>query len=283
MRENTGRMTMTRRWMAALAGALMAAAPAGAQTLNAPDTAAQRSPHLFTHRDLLIAGGFAAGAVVMAPLDRTIARELQDSSVQANTILRKSATGARLLGAPGSLIISGGLFVVGRAIGHPHVADTGLHTFESILLAESITTLTKGVAGRARPYASPRDPFNYGFGRGFHGDEHQSMPSGHTSAAFAAAAAGASEVGHWWPQHRTLAAVTLYSAASLVGISRMYNNKHWASDVVVGAGIGAFSGWKVVGYTHAHPGNPIDRLLLRTRIEPAGNGGMAFVWSAPTR
>jgi membrane-associated phospholipid phosphatase len=275
-------MTM-RRGMAALVSALVLAMPAAAQTLNAPDTAAQRNPHLFTHRDLLIAGGFVVGAVGMAPLDRALARRLQDSSVQANRVLSKSATGVRLLGVPGSLIISGGLYAVGRTIHHPHVADTGLHTFESIILAESITTLAKGAAGRARPYASPRDPFNYGFGRGFHGDAHQSMPSGHTSGAFAAAAAGASEIGHWWPKHRTVAAIGLYSAASLVGISRMYNNKHWASDVVVGAGIGAFSGWKVVGYTHAHPNNPIDRLLLGTRVTPAGNGGMAIVWSATTR
>ncbi|HSU15970.1 MAG TPA: phosphatase PAP2 family protein [Longimicrobium sp.] len=274
---------MTRRWMAALAGAMLAAAPAGGQTLNAPDTAAQRSPHLFRHRDLLIAGGFVAGAVVMSPLDRALARSLQDSSVQTNRVLSKSANGVRLLGAPGSLIISGGLYAAGRAFGRPHLADTGLHTFESVMMAEAITTLTKGVVGRSRPYASPRDPFDYGFGRGFHGDKHQSMPSGHTSAAFAAAAAGASEIGHWWPRHRTLAAVGLYSAASLVGISRMYNNKHWASDVVVGAGIGAFSGWKVVGYTHAHPNNPVDRLLLGARVAPAGNGGMAIMWSAPTR
>jgi membrane-associated phospholipid phosphatase len=275
-------MTM-RRGMAALASALVLAMPAAAQTLNAPDTAAQRSPHLFTHRDLLIAGGFVAGAVAMAPLDRTIANALQDSSVQANKVLSHSATGVRVLGVPGSIIISGGLYAVGTVIHHPHVADTGLHTLESILMAEAITSVAKGAAGRSRPFASPDHPFDYGFGRGFGADEHQSMPSGHTSGAFAAAAAGASEIGHWWPKHRTLAAIGLYSAAGLVGISRMYNNKHWASDVVVGAGIGAFSGWKVVGYTHAHPNNPIDRLLLGTRVTPAGNGGMAIVWSATTR
>jgi membrane-associated phospholipid phosphatase len=269
------------RWMAALAAAWIAAAPAAAQNLSAPDTAAHRNPRLFTARDGLIAAGFAGTAVLMAPLDRTFARQLQDSSVQANQFLEHSSKYVRLLGAPGSLVISGGLYAAGKVLGHPHVADTGLHTFESVVLAESITTLTKGVVGRSRPYNTPRDPFNYGFGRGWHNDKTQSMPSGHTSAAFAAAAAGASEIGHWWPRHRTLAAVGLYSAAGLVGISRMYNNKHWASDIVVGAGIGAFSGWKVVGYTHAHPNNPVDRLLLGTRVAPAGNGGMAIVWSAP--
>ena len=270
---------MNRRWLAALAAACVAAAPAAAQTLNAPDTAAQRSSKLFTHRDLYIAGGFAAGALAMSPLDRRLTDALQDSSVQGSRVLSKSARGVRLLASPGSLVISGGMVIAGRALHRPHLADTGLHTLESVLLAEGITNVTKTLAGRRRPYASPDDAANYRLGGGLHDDTRRSMPSGHSSAAFAAAAAGASEVGHWWPRHRTLAAVTLYSAAGLVGISRMYNNKHWASDVVVGAGIGAFSGWKVVGYTHAHPGNPVDRLLLHTQVAPAADGGMAIAWT----
>jgi membrane-associated phospholipid phosphatase len=267
------------RWIAGVLIAWAAAAPVAAQTLNAPDTAAQRSSKLFTRRDLYIAGGFAAGALAMSPLDRSLARELQDSSVQANHFLKNSAKGVRLLASPGSLVISGGLFAAGKVLHHPHLSDTGLHTFESIVLAEAITGVTKSLVGRSRPFVSPTDPFRYKFGAGIHDDTRRSMPSGHTTAAFAAAAAGASEVGHWWPQHRLLASVTLYSAASLVGLSRMYNNKHWASDVVVGAGIGAFSGWKVVGYTHAHPNNPIDRLLLHTQVAPTPSGGMALGWS----
>jgi membrane-associated phospholipid phosphatase len=273
-------MMKNRRWMAALAGAWIAAAPAAAQTLNAPDTAAQRSPRLFTRRDLYIAGGFVAGAAAMTPLDRRLTNALQDSSVQESKILSGSARGVRLLASPGSLIISGGLFAAGRAFNRPHLADTGLHTFESVLLAEGITNFSKMVAGRRRPFVSPDDASNYQLGGGLHDDTRRSMPSGHSSAAFATASALSSEVGHWWPQHRTLAAVTLYSAAGLVGVSRLYNNKHWASDVVIGAGIGTFSGWKVVGYTHAHPDNPVDRFLLRTRVAPTANGGMAIVWSS---
>ena len=270
------------RWMAALAAAWLAATPVAAQKLDAPDTSAHRSARLFTRRDLYIAGGFAAGALVMAPLDRSLANALQDSSVQANRILSNSATGVRVLASPGSLIISGGMFAAGRALKWPRMTDIGLHTFESIVLAEGITFAAKGFAGRSRPFVRPDDPVDYAFSRGFRDDNHQSMPSGHTSAAFAAASAATSEIGYWYPKRKTLAAVTLYTAAGLVGVSRMYNNRHWASDVVVGAGVGAFSGWKVVGYTHAHPDNPFDRILLGTRVTPAGNGGMAIVWSSAT-
>jgi membrane-associated phospholipid phosphatase len=42
----------------------------------------------------------------------------------------------------------------------------------------------------------------------------------------------------------------------------MYNNAHWASDVIVGAAIGSFVGWKVARYSHEHPTNNIDNFFL---------------------
>lgn len=273
-----------RRWMTAALGACVLATPvrAGAQDLSRPDTAAQRSARLFTRRDLYIAGGFAAGAAAMFPLDRTLARHLQDSTVQANKFLSHTATAARVLGSPGALIIPAATYVGGLAFRSPKVESLGLHTFESVALAGMITRVAKVVAGRARPFVDPGNPFDYKVGRGFGKDRYSSMPSGHATAAFAAASAATSEVGAWWPQHRVVTGVVLYSLAGMTGLSRMYNNAHWASDVVVGAAVGCFSGWKVVGYTHAHPNNPIDRVLLRTRIAPTTSGGMAIVWSAAT-
>jgi hypothetical protein len=73
----------------------------------------------------------------------------------------------------------------------------------------------------------------------------------------------------------------MYGGATLVGLSRMYHNKHWASDVVLGAGIGTFSGLKVVRYSHAHPDNFIDRVILKTSIAPDGHGGGALAWTVP--
>src|SRR5262245_62458118 len=57
----------------------------------------------------------------------------------------------------------------------------------------------------------------------------------------------------------------MYTGAMAVGLSRMYHSKHWGSDVVLGAAIGTFSGRKVVQYVHGHPGNVIDRVMLRDR------------------
>ena len=59
----------------------------------------------------------------------------------------------------------------------------------------------------------------------------------------------------------------------------MYRNLHWASDVVLAAGIGTFSGLKVVRYAHLHPDNVVDRVILKTSIAPDGHGGGVIAWS----
>lgn len=269
--------------MVALAAAWTLASPAVAQDLSQPDTTAHRSARLFTRRDLYIAGAFAAGAVAMFPVDRSLANHLQDSTVQANRLLSNAATGARLVGSPGALALPFAVYAGGRLLHRPQVADLGLHTFEAVVMAQALTSIAKGAAGRARPERNPDDPFDYAPGRGLGNHAYASMPSGHTASAFAAAAAATAEVGEHWPRHKKVVGITLYTVAGLVGLSRMYNNQHWASDVVVGAAVGTFSGWKVVGYTHAHPSNPVDRWLLGTRVAPAANGGMALTWSSLRR
>jgi membrane-associated phospholipid phosphatase len=65
----------------------------------------------------------------------------------------------------------------------------------------------------------------------------QSLPSGHTSQAFVAAAIVNKEFRYKspWP------GIAAYSLASSVALYRMINDKHWQSDVLVGAGIGILS------------------------------------------
>lgn len=64
-----------------------------------------------------------------------------------------------------------------------------------------------------------------------------SFPSGHTTQAFAVATFMAKEYGHksiWY-------SIGAYTVATGVGAMRVMNNRHWISDVLVGAGIGIFS------------------------------------------
>jgi membrane-associated phospholipid phosphatase len=41
-------------------------------------------------------------------------------------------------------------------------------------------------------------------------------------------------------QHNTLLAISAYTSASVVGVLRVLNNRHWASDVIAGAGLWYF-------------------------------------------
>ena len=97
-----------------------------------------------------------------------------------------------------------------------------LNTTLLILKAEAIYAVTvfglKEVTNTTRP----------------NGENEHSMPSGHTAQAFLAASILHSELKHrsnWY-------GVGAYTIATSVGVFRMLNDKHWQSDVFVGAGIG---------------------------------------------
>jgi membrane-associated phospholipid phosphatase len=224
-----------------------------------------------------------AGTAAITPADRYFAERLQNPATQANRFFRRTSTVVTNVVAPGSFVIGGLLYGVGRVAGNERMADLGLHGTEAIVVGLGATGVIKMLAGRARPYVdgdSTHDgfdfnPHSFGFGRGFRGEAYRSFPSGHTVTAFAVAAAVTKETARWWPNSAWYVGPVLYGGATLAGLSRMYDNKHWGSDVIAGAAIGVFSGWKVVQYHHSHPGNRIDRWLLAGSVRGNGRGGAA--------
>lgn len=101
----------------------------------------------------------------------------------------------------------------------------------SNLLAGGIVYRTKVATGRERP----------------DGSNNHSFPSGHTQTVFVAA-----EFLHQEYKNQSVwISVGGYSMATLIGASRVYNNKHWVSDVVAGAGIGILS-TKLVYWTYPY-------------------------------
>lgn len=244
----------------------------------------KRHQTLFTYRDAALAAAFAGLTVAMFPVDRHVANQLQSENLQAQRLIDRSATGVEWITSPGAFFIGGGLYTVGRLAKKPNLADLGWHGTEALLISSGITGLLKGTLGRARPFVTADTlAHDFKFGGGFGDSDRQSFPSGHTTTAFAAASAVTSEVRRMWPRYTWYVAPVLYGGATLVGLSRMYHNKHWASDVMLGAAIGTFSGIKVVRYSHAHPDNPIDKVMLRTTIAPDGRGGayLGFNFPAP--
>ena len=89
------------------------------------------------------------------------------------------------------------------------------------LLAFTVNTGMKHTLGVQCPY----------------GHVYNSFPSGHTVTAFVGAEMLRREYGEEYPA----VAIAGYTIATGVGFLRMYNNRHWASDVLAGAGIGILS------------------------------------------
>jgi membrane-associated phospholipid phosphatase len=262
--------------------AAVAIVPIAQAQERAPTDTTQAQQTLFNKRDAWLAAGFAGLTVLMFPIDKHIETHLRDQSTPANRFFDRSATGLEFISTPGSFIIGGALYGVGVVADKPKLKDLGWHGTEAVILASGITGVLKGVLGRARPDAFvDTRPSDFKLGKGFTTADRQSFPSGHSTTAFAAAAAVTSEVNRMWPKYTWYVGPVLYSGATLVGLSRMFHNRHWASDVALGAGIGTFSGLKVVKYTHAHPDNLFDRIMLRTSAAPDGRGGAYIVWSAP--
>ncbi|MDQ6737372.1 MAG: phosphatase PAP2 family protein, partial [Gemmatimonadota bacterium] len=237
---------------------------------------------LFSARDATIAGAFVVATAAALPFDRHIAIELQRSSLQNNQFLSHTATTFRLISQPGAIGLGALTYVIGRADNSPRAAEVGLRTLESIGAAGVVGVLIKGVVGRARPYVvADSNSHDLHFGRGFHDDGYTSFPSGHTLVAFAAASAAGEEIGYLWPHSSSLITPALFTGATLAALSRVYNDKHWASDVIAGAGVGTVIARGVVRYGRMHPHNKLDRLLLPNAVMPAPDGSMALVWSRP--
>jgi membrane-associated phospholipid phosphatase len=243
------------------------------------DTITSSKKPLFVLGDLATLGGFTLGTIALAPLDRHFTHQLQKPQRQTNRYMKNGATLFRILGQPGSLLTATGIYLIGRFDGQRRTEDLGLHSAEAIVLASVETGAIKVITGRARPYASYENAADFQLFRGLRDDRYRSFPSGHTATAFAFAATVSSETQRWWPSTRWIIGPIMYGGATLTGVSRIYNKAHWASDVMAGAAIGTLTGVKVVRYQHSHPGNWLDRKLLRAGVQLTNGAGWAPILS----
>nr|NQU94337.1 phosphatase PAP2 family protein [Bacteroidota bacterium] len=136
------------------------------------------------------------------------------------------------LGAYYLIPILGSLYLYGLAAHNPDAETAALLTGKAAAITGAYTFLFKNVFQRRRPWQgnSPDPGF---WGGPFNGFQYNSFPSGHTALAFSVATV----LGSYY--HKKIwVGITSYSLATLVGISRIYDDEHWASDVLAGAVLG---------------------------------------------
>jgi membrane-associated phospholipid phosphatase len=169
----------------------------------------------------------AGGALLAAALFDGVVRE--EALLEGDGRFDGFARLTRRFGEPETTVpVLAATWGLSKLAGHHRLAASA----SRIVTAMTATTVAAGAmkftVGRKRPFAGDRDEFNHG---SFHAD-WQSFPSGHTATAFGLATAIASEADHTWIR------VAAYSAAGLTGWARIYQDRHWTSDVVAGAILG---------------------------------------------
>lgn len=155
------------------------------------------------------------------------------------------------------------LFVYGLNM----VGVKGKHQFVDRSVIVGISTIaTIGFVSLLKPLTSNLRP---------DGTTYDSWPSGHTALAFA----GAEFMRTEFKERSAWYGVAAYGVATSVGAFRIYNNRHWFTDVVAGAGVGILSArmayWlfpsvtRIYSGSHKHKSNS----FANVSILPSYNAG----------
>lgn len=182
----------------------------------------------------LAAGGVLAatgGAMLIDEDVRDMARRNRSSGGDDLASLANEA--GRLQWAQ---VLTGALYVPGLLLGVDELRVTGRMLAQSLIYSGAVTMALRIAFGRNRPWSGePSDSYE---GWQFSNDI-QSLPSGHTTVAFAMASVLAPRIAH------PAASVLLYLVAASTGVARIYEDHHWLSDVLLGAAIGQAAGMYV--------------------------------------
>jgi membrane-associated phospholipid phosphatase len=129
---------------------------------------------------------------------------------------------------------TGTLALVGFVLRNPDLRKVGTVSFTSLLISGGVTGFIKNQVHRYRPSGTNENHF---YDWGMEVSENTSFPSSHTTVAFAMATSVASVYG----KEHVLVPPLAYGMATLVGLSRINDNAHWATDVMAGAALGFVS------------------------------------------
>lgn len=203
------------------------------------------APLRWDRSDLMGFGAAAATIGAASLLDGT----LRDVVERNHEHLYGAARRVEVLGTAANFRVLGVLYLGGLVFGDNHARATTAEALASSVLAGAlIAPIAQTAIGRSRPRAGEPVYTFRAFGGG------HSLPSGHTTQAFAVASVIALE----YP--RTSIKILAYGTASAVAASRMVEGAHFLSDVIAGA---------LLGHAVARAAT-IDGLDLSIEPDPSG-------------
>ncbi|HTM49167.1 MAG TPA: phosphatase PAP2 family protein [Bryobacteraceae bacterium] len=198
---------------------------------------------------------FGGATVALVATDRWSSKQLPNTRDQ----LAVSTWTSRFGAAYSLLPISAGFYFIGLGSGSERFRETGILGFETLANTAIVVTALKFVTQRERP-TEGREHGAFWAGSRF----DSSFPSGHATHSWALA----SVVAHEYPRP-LIVPITAYALATTVCASRFAVRKHFAGDIILGAGIGWFVGDYVFARRHNreldHP-SAIDRIRSHIHI-----------------
>jgi len=181
-----------------------------------------------------VALGFILSMISFALLDETVYQMTHVTDPDRLALWKKITFLGNSSWMAGVLIVA---IVIGfamarvkpQAVGWSLMARKATYIFAAVFASGAFTMVVKGMVGRARPYLHDSEgPF--GFNPFSFQSHYASWPSGHTTTAFAMAAA----VAIAYPKTRYIG----LALAVLVAYSRMAVSAHYLADVTIGATVG---------------------------------------------
>lgn len=210
-----------------------------------------KAPAGWNKKEWFIASGVVTMTTLLMVGDAKVAQFFQDNKTE----FTKDVAYFAEMGGSQAQVGLAATYLVGTILKNKKLKKASVLAFSSLLVSGVLVQGLKQVFGRVRPYATDSQ-WNF-YGPGLRSSTYNSFPSGHTTAAFAVAASISTVY------DSTLVKILAYGAATLTGLSRVHDNKHWMSDVFMGAIIGTLTGKFI---TKRHMLNNPDS---RVRVTPA--------------
>lgn len=196
------------------------------------------SPGRWSWRDWLTLGGISAAIGVVMVFDEDIQHAIRRGRTNTVTNIFDNV---QPLGNEYAIGIVGTFYLWGEVFKDPRAKATALDSIAATGIASGIiVNVTKYLVGRSRP-TDGKGAYDF---QPFSG--HDSFMSGHTTEAFSLASVITEHYDVPWVK------VTAYALAGTVGYARLNNNRHWTSDVLVGAVVGTYVGKTVVRFNRDH-------------------------------